>query len=98
MDSKNSVIDLNKYINNKKYGDPEFRKCLLDLVKASYGTIDRGLLTLVESLEVDLDKHPENADKLFRISSHMISVSESLNEVFNTLESMLIDDKESGIK
>jgi hypothetical protein len=28
----------------------------------------------------------------------MISVSESLNEVFNTLESMLIDDKESGIK
>lgn len=97
MDSKNSVIDLSKYINNKKYGDPEFRKGLLELVKASYRSIDKGVLILVESLE-DANNTSENVDKLISITTDMAIASDALYRVFNTLDSMLTDDKGEVIK
>lgn len=94
---KQSIVNLNEYANNKKYGDPEFRKYLLDLTKASYGSIDRGVLILVESLE-DVNNTPENVDKLISITTDMAIASDALYRVFNSLETMLTDDKESGIK
>lgn len=94
MDNKNSVIDFNKDTRDKTMKDPEYSRSLLKVVKEMYNTTDNCILILVERLEANLDKSPENADKLIKISSHMVSVSESLNEVFNTLDSMINDDKE----
>lgn len=94
VDNKNSIIDLNEYANNKKYGNTEFRKGLLELVKASYRSIDKGVLILVESLE-DVNNTPENVDKLIKITTDMAIASDALYRVFNTLDSMLNDDKES---
>ena len=95
--NKSTIVNLNEYANNKKYGNTEFRKGLLELVKASYKSIDKGVLILVESLE-DVNNTPENVDKLIKITTDMAIASDALYRVFNTLDSMLIDNKESGIK
>lgn len=93
MGNKNLVAKLDSISRIKKYGDPESRKYLLELAKDSYELVNRDIVTLVESLEIDLDKHPENVEKLLKISIHMTNVSISLDEVFNSLESMLTNEE-----
>ncbi len=95
--SKSTIVNLNEYVNNKKYGNTEFRKGLLELVKASYKSIDKGVLILVESLE-DVNNTPENVDKLISITTDMAIASDALYRVFNNLDSMLTDDKGEVIK
>lgn len=61
MDNKKSAVKLDSISRIKKYGDPESRKYLLELAKDSYELVNRDIVTLVESLEIDIDKHPETS-------------------------------------
>ena len=92
MNNKKTVV-MDSASMLKKYGDPESRKYLLELAKDTYELVNRDIVTLVESLEFDIDKHPENVEKLLKISIHMTNVSVSLDEVFNSLESMLTNEE-----
>lgn len=94
MNNQKIRVKLDSISRIKKYGDPESRKYLLEMAKDTYELVNKDIVTLVESLELDIDKHPENVEKLLKISIHMTNVSVSLDEVFNSLETMLTNNEE----
>lgn len=98
----NKIVNLDEYINTKKFGDAESRKKLLELIQSGFDSISHGLKILTDSFDInerdakyDIDRSIEIVTKQGEITTHMLTAIDELDKVFSILDELIEEKRKS---
>lgn len=100
----NKIVNLDEYINTKKFGDAESRKELLEIIKSGFDSVSNGISFLTDSFDVNEENAKCDTEhsisilvKQADISTHMIIAIDEIEKIYKILEE-LIEEKEKEEK
>lgn len=101
----NKIINLDEYINTKKFGDAKSRKELLEIIKSGFDSVSHGLKILTDSFDVNEENIKYGLDELDRsisivtrqgeIATHMLTAIDELDKVFSILDELIEEKRKS---